>query len=159
MEGLVWTMDWNLARELNDGFLTLVHRSDPKLERLAELEYFDGCSRRELAIAARLVDFVQAEPGTVVIGEGSPAGQVVIVSRGRTRILRQEANAGIAGKGEVFGEMAVLSHLPYSETLVAQGKVEVAVIAAREFLDLVTAVPSLAQHVLERVARAWQPVA
>jgi CRP-like cAMP-binding protein len=152
-------MDWNLAKELNDGFLTLVHRSDPKLERLAELEYFDGCSRRELAIAARLLDYVQADSGTVVVAEGAPAAQVVIVSRGTVRILRQGADAGVASKGEVFGEMAVLSHLPYSETLIAQGSVEVAVIAARDFLDLVTAVPCLAQHVLERVARAWQPVA
>ncbi|HEX2178412.1 MAG TPA: cyclic nucleotide-binding domain-containing protein [Actinomycetota bacterium] len=152
-------MDWNLAKELNEGFLTLVHRSDPKLERLAELEYFDGCSRRELAIAARMVDYVQAESGTVVVDEGTRAGQVVIVSRGKARILRQGAQAGVATKGEVFGEMAVLSHLPYSETLVAQGSVEVAVIAARDFLDLVTAVPCLAQRVLERVARAWQPVA
>lgn len=152
-------MDWNLAKELNDGLLTLVHRSDPKLERLAELEYFDGCSRRELAIAARVVDYVQADSGTVVVDEGTRAGQVVIVSRGNVRILRQGAEAGVASKGEVFGEMAAISHLPYSETLIAQGSVEVAVIAARDFLDLVTAVPCLAQRVLERVARAWQPVA
>ena len=152
-------MDWNLARELNDGIATLLHRADPKLVRLAELEYFDGCSRRELNIASRLIDYVEADPGTTVIAEGGPAGQVVIVSKGTLQVIRQGIDAGTARKGEVFGEMAVLSHLPYSETLVAQGRVEVAVIGARDFLDLVTAVPCLAHRVLERVARAWQPVA
>lgn len=157
--GLVWEMDWTIGRDWNEGILTLRQRSDGKIERLAALSLFDGCSRKKLATIARLVDFVQVAPGTVVIAEGAPAGQVVIAGRGTLQILRDGVVAGLAAKGSVFGEMEAIGHLPYSEGLVAQGHAEVAVIGARDFLDLLDSVPCLALKILQRAARRQQQVA
>ena len=149
-------MDWTAPRDWNGGLLALIQRTDGKIERLAELDFFDRCSRRALAQAARRVDFIPVQPGTVVVGEGTPARQVLIVARGKLRVLRPGTEEAVAGKGEVFGEMAALSHLPYSETLVAAGHAEVAVIGAREFLDLLEALPCLALKVLQRAVRPRQ---
>lgn len=152
-------MDWTLSKDWNEGFLTLRQRSDGKIEKLAALSLFDGCSRKKLATIARLTDFVEIEAGTIVTHEGRPADQIVIVGRGKLQVLRQGAGAGYAGKGEVFGVLEVLSRLPYSETLVAQRGAEVAVIGAGDFLDLLNAVPCLALRVLQRVARRPEKVA
>lgn len=152
-------MDWTLRREWNEGLLTLRHRTDEKLERMAALEIFDGCSRKMLAATARLVDFVQVEAGTVVMRQGTQAGQVVLVSKGKLRIERDGAEAGFAGKDEMFGEMQALGRLPYSESLVAVGSSEVAVIGVRDFLDLLDTVPCLALKVLQRAAQRQQQVA
>lgn len=149
-------MDWRtagLARELNDELLSRLHRPDAKVERLAALDFFDGCSRRALTRAARLVDFVPAEAGTVLAREGAPAAQVLILARGALAVTRTGAEARTAAKGEVLGEMAALSHLHYPETLVARGPVEVAVIGAREFLSLLDSLPCLALKVLERAVK------
>ncbi|CAN5897029.1 hypothetical protein BH23ACT12_BH23ACT12_08370 [soil metagenome] len=152
-------MDWTIGRDWNEGFLTLIKRPDGKIERLAALSLFDNCSRKKLAAIARMVDFVQIEPGTTVIGAGGSAVQVVIVSRGTLQILKDGAGAGFAGKGEIFGEMEALGHLPYSESLIAKGQAEVAIIGAREFLDLLDTAPCLALKVLRRAARRQQQVA
>lgn len=156
---LVCKMDWTISREWNEGLLTLRHRTDEKIERMAALAIFDGCSRKMLATIARLVDFVQVEAGTEVIRQGAYADQVVIVSKGRLRIERDGAETGYAGKGEMFGEMQALRRLPYPESLVATGSSEVAVIGAREFLDLLDTVPCLALKVLQRAAQRQQQVA
>jgi CRP-like cAMP-binding protein len=152
-------MDWTIGRDWNEGFLTLIQRSDGKIERLAALSLFDGCSRKKLSTIARLVDFVQVAPGTAVITEGAPAEQVVIAGRGSLQIVRDGLGAGLAAKGTVFGEMEAIGHLPYSEGLVAQGHAEVAVIGARDFLDLLDSVPCLALKILQRAARRQQQVA
>ena len=156
---LVWKMDWTIGRDWNEGLLTLIQRPNGKIERLAELSLFDHCSRRKLAAIARMVDFVQVEPGTTVVLEGTPAAQVVIVSRGTLQIQRDGGAVALAGKGEIFGEMEALGHLPYSESLVASGHAEVAVIGTREFLDLLDTAPCLALKVLRRAARRQQQVA
>jgi CRP-like cAMP-binding protein len=152
-------MDWTISREWNEGLLTLRHRTDEKIERMAALAIFDGCSRKMLATIARLVDFVQVEAGDVVMREGAYADQVILISKGRLRIERDGAEAGYAGKGEMFGEMQVLSRLPYSESLVAVGSSEVGVIGVRDFLDLLDTVPCLALKVLQRAAQRQQQVA
>lgn len=143
-------MDWTTPKDWNEGFLALMQRSNRKIERLAELEFFDGCSRKALAAAARHIDFIAVDPGTVLVAEGTPANQVLIVARGRVRVLAPGRAETLAGKGEVFGELSALSHLPYHETLVAAGDVEVGVIGARDFVDLLNALPCLALRVLRR---------
>ncbi len=135
-------MDWTLSKDWNEGFLTTRQRSDGKIEKLAALSIFDGCSRKKLATIARLTDFVLVSPGTVILREGEPATQVVIMSQGRLQVQRRGGGAGSAGKGDVFGEIEVLSRLPYSETLVAQSSSEVAVIGAGDFLDLLNRFPA-----------------
>ncbi|MEX0789711.1 MAG: cyclic nucleotide-binding domain-containing protein [Actinomycetota bacterium] len=152
-------MDWTIGRDWNEGILTLIQRPNGKIERLAALSLFDHCSRKKLAAIARLVDFVQVEPGAKVIREGEPAAQVVIVSRGTLQIQRDGAGAGLAGKGEIFGEMEVLGRLPYSESLIAKNRAEIGIIGAREFLDLLETAPCLALKVLRRAARGRQEVA
>lgn len=152
-------MDWTLSKELNGGLLTLLHRTDEKIERLATLAIFDNCSRKMLATIARLVDFVQVEAGTVVMRQGALAGQVVLVTKGKLRIERDGAEVGCAARGEMFGEMQALGRLPYSESLVAVGSCEVAVIGEREFLDLLDTVPCLALKVLHSAAQRRQRVA
>ena len=137
--------------------LHLMHRSDGKIERLARLELLEGCSRKALSAAARLVDFVQVEPGTVLVREGMTAGQVVWVSCGKVSVSREGQEVHVAGKGAVFGEMAALGRLPYSETAVSLSYAEVAVIEARDYPSLLNTEPCLALKVLERAVRQPQP--
>ncbi|HYN99638.1 MAG TPA: cyclic nucleotide-binding domain-containing protein [Actinomycetota bacterium] len=152
-------MDWTIGRERNEGLLTLRHRPDGKIERLAAVALFDGCSRKDLAAIARRIDFVQVSPGSILMTEGNPANQVVLVSRGKLQVLRNGVESGLAGRGEMFGEMEAISHLPYSETLVAGSDAEVAVLGTRDFLDLLDQIPCLALKILQRVARRHQQVA
>ncbi|HEX2054365.1 MAG TPA: cyclic nucleotide-binding domain-containing protein [Actinomycetota bacterium] len=152
-------MDWTTAKELNDELLFRLHRGDPKVERLAGLAFFDGCSRRALSGAARLVDFVEAKAGTVLARQGTPAAQVLILVKGAVEVTKPGSDPRTAAKGEVFGEMAALSRLPHPETLVAQGPVEVAVIGVQNFLALLDSQPCLALKVLERAVKQPQRVA
>ena len=152
-------LDWIHSREWGDGFLRLMHRTDGKVERLARLPILEGCSRKALGAAARVADFVHVEPGAVLVREGMTAGQVVLVSCGKVLVRRGGHEVAAAGKGAVFGDFAVLSRLPYSETVVAEGFAEVAVIEGRAFLSLLNTLPCLALKILERaVNRPHVPI-
>lgn len=148
-----------MVKEVRTGIYALLHRSDPKIERLAEISLFDGCSRRELAGIARSVDFVHADAGSELNRAGTPADQVLIVAAGSVRVSPNTGPEFIGAKGAVFGEMAVLSRLPYSETLVARGPVEVAVISGGDFRGLLDSVPCLARKVLQRAVKGLRRVA
>ncbi len=105
-----------------------------------------------MSTAARLIDFVHVEPGTILAREGEVARQILLVTYGNVLVRHDGIDEGTAGKGALFGEMAALSHLRYPQTVIALGYTEVAVIGARDFLHLLDSAPPLALKVLERAA-------
>lgn len=128
-------------------------KSRARSGRLAELQYFGGCTHRELALASRLVDLIEVQAGTVLAQEQAPAHQVLIVVKGRVLILQAGVEVTTLGEGAVIGELAVLGATPNTRTAVAGGPVEVAVISARDFVSLLNNIPHIALGALRRAAR------
>jgi len=110
-----------------------VRRNDPKLDRLAGLALFSGCSRRELEKLAEAADPVDMPAGTVVLRQGGSAHEVFVVVAGELEVSRNGAMVATLHPGDHFGEVGVLAGAPRDATVTALTDVELYVFEQRQF--------------------------
>lgn len=95
--------------------------------------------------------------GSVLFHEGDRADRVLLVRRGRVKIVATESNGtdtllALRGVGELVGEMAAIDGTPRSATAVALGEVECSVVAADRFREILHSEPDVALALLSVVA-------
>jgi zinc transporter ZupT len=94
-------------------------------------------------------------PGQVLFNAGDPGDALYIVASGEIEILEGNGSDGIPsdqsiaslGRGEAFGEMALLSGSPRTATARSSGDVELLEIGRKDFERLVAGDPVLARAV------------
>jgi CRP-like cAMP-binding protein len=113
-------------------------------ERLAAIGVLGDLStgrRRELA---RLADELTAAPGEILMHEGEPGYEFMMLEQGSASVLQGERQINSMGPGDCFGELAVLADgVPRSASVIASTDVRAIVLTARfmrQFHDLVPAV-------------------
>jgi CRP/FNR family transcriptional regulator, cyclic AMP receptor protein len=127
-------------------------RGDPKVQRLAQVQLFSTCSKRELSRIAALSDEVDVAAGKVLMRQGEPAHEAFVILKGRAKATIRGKKSAHMGPGEVFGEMALLHSAPRSATVTALSDMHLLVLSSREFSTLVEDVPSVARKVLAAMA-------
>ena len=92
-------------------------------EILAELPYFLALPEDELARLCQAAEIIDVASGEVILEEGDELGALLIVAEGSFEVTRRTGQndvvLGVAGTGEVLGEMSVLEGRPASATLTA----------------------------------------
>jgi CRP/FNR family cyclic AMP-dependent transcriptional regulator len=127
--------------------------------RIAELELFSDCTRSELRQLDSLTTFLQLKRDRVLISEGSPAREFIIIGNGTVRVSR-ETDAGVTtvadlGRGEFLGEMELLAGTRRAATVTAATDLGVLVSSAGEFQSMMRISPSVAHKVRQAsIARA-----
>ena len=131
-------------------------RSKAKSELLKSVPLFEHCSRRELSRIAAITDEVSVDGGKVLITEGERGREFFVIISGEVEVRRKGRKVATLGPGTYFGEIALLSQRPRTATVKAITPLRVLVIADREFVDLLDAVPELwlkvARSLAERVS-------
>jgi CRP/FNR family transcriptional regulator, cyclic AMP receptor protein len=127
-------------------------RRDPKLERLAQVQIFSACSKRDLARIAALTDEIDVPAGKVLIRQGDPGREFFVIMEGTARVTVRGKRSTRMGPGECFGELALLHSAPRSATVTAETHMHLAVLNSREFSTLLEDLPSVARKVLAAVA-------
>jgi CRP/FNR family transcriptional regulator, cyclic AMP receptor protein len=125
---------------------------DPKLDRLAEVQLFSACSKRELERIAALTEEVQAPAGKVLMRQGDPGREAFVILDGTARATVRGKSSTKMGPGACFGEMALLHSAPRSATVTAESDMRLVVLSSREFSTLIEDVPSVARKVLAAMA-------
>lgn len=144
---LLWSLWHGLARKLRatndqlksffdpgatpENFLRLRRADQPAhRERLAasdKVRLFreQGLSRRELVTLAAFSQERRFQDGAYVFHEGDPGGEMFVVAEGRAMISKMvgggEEALAILGRGEFFGEMALIDGVPRSADARAHG--------------------------------------
>jgi CRP-like cAMP-binding protein len=127
--------------------MSLLRRDrDPKVERLAELPLLSDCSRRELSEIARVVDEVDVRPGKLLMTEGRPGWECLIISRGHATVEVGGHEVGKVEPGAILGEMALMSEGLRTATVRADDEMHLFVADARGFRDLMRH-PSVAEKI------------
>ena len=127
--------------------------------RIADLELFSDCTRSELRQLDSLTTFLHLKQDRVLISEGSPAREFIIIGSGTARVSR-ETDAGVAtvadlGRGEFLGEMELLAGTRRAATVTATTDLGVLVSSAGEFQSMLRVSPSVAHKVRQAsIARA-----
>lgn len=128
--------------------------------RLAEVELFAGLApaqREQLAASARRLFY---DDGERLVREGEPGDSLLVIDRGRVRILKRDIGTGTAsdlllatlGPGEYLGEMSLLTGEPRSASVVSDGGCEVLLLDRAAVAPLLVADPAVAEMLSQLLA-------
>jgi CRP-like cAMP-binding protein len=120
--------------------------------RLGEIEVLRDLSigrRRELA---RLADEVTAQSGEVILQQGDPGYEFMMLEEGHADVIRDGERINEIGPGDCFGELAVLSDgRPRGASVVATSDLRAVVLSAHSMRELHDRMPSFGDRI-DRVA-------
>jgi CRP/FNR family transcriptional regulator, cyclic AMP receptor protein len=129
----------------------MARRGDPKVKRLAQVQLFSGCSKRDLTRIAALSSEIDISEGTVLMKQGDIGHEAFVIEKGRAKATVRGKKGSSMGPGECFGEMALLHSAPRSATVTAETDMKLVVLGSREFWTLLEDVPGVALKVLAAV--------
>jgi len=118
-------------------------KADTKVELIRHLPLFELCSKRDLRRIAALAVEREIDEGTELIREGEPGTEFYVVVDGEIDVRRRGRRVAHLGAGSYVGEIALLSRSPRTATVVATTPLRVLVIAGRDFVELLDAIPEL----------------
>jgi len=131
-------------------------KRDAKLQLLAGVPLFAGCSKADLRWVAGATGEEVFAAGDEVIREGEPGFDFFVIAEGEADVRRNGRKVATMGQGEFFGEIALVAEVPRTATVIARTELVLLTISDLDFRDLVMDQPSIARNVLrslgERIA-------
>jgi CRP-like cAMP-binding protein len=131
---------------------------EPALDRawidvLAAVPLFSSLSRRHLRHVARLATAVSYEQGeTIILREARQANAFYVVLDGEVDVLPATSEVVVLGRGDVFGELALLDGGPRTAAVRARSPVTAMRLKRAPFLDLLRSEPDIALALLRELA-------
>ncbi|HEY7731017.1 MAG TPA: cyclic nucleotide-binding domain-containing protein [Gaiellaceae bacterium] len=132
-------------------------RKDAKMDLLARVPLFSGCSKRELQEVAALADELDLSEGTVLIKEGERGREFFVIVDGTVAVTKDGRRVSTLGGGDWIGEIALVSDVPRTATVTTTSPVRLLVVTDRAFSGLIKRSPSIALKVLASVAERLKP--
>jgi CRP/FNR family transcriptional regulator, cyclic AMP receptor protein len=127
-------------------------RKDAKLELLAGVPLFAGCSKKELGEISTLADELSFPAGTTLIEEGRQGHEFFVLIEGDVDVRAKGRKVASLGDGSFFGEMSLVSSRPRNATVTASSPVRVLVIHEQGFRRLLRDSPPIQLKVLQTLA-------
>ena len=121
---------------------------DAKVDLLKSVPLFAGCSKTELRRLAATADEIDVREGYVLMREGRPGREFFVLVEGSVEVTRNGRKLSELGPGDWFGEIALLTKVPRTASVVATSAVRALVVTDRAFRQLVETMPSIAIKVL-----------
>ena len=128
-----------LVRVLGDGTESVrqrVRRLSLKREVLMGVPLFARLTERELLRVMQVADVRSYEAGQCVIRDGDTGDELFVMLSGSATVRKGEAVLSTLGRGEHFGEMALIRNQPRSADVVAQQPSDIAVIRRADFYEI-----------------------
>ena len=129
-----------------------MHRMSEIDRYLTEVPLFSACSKRELQTVSGLTTALTIPAGKVVTSEGQPGREFVVILEGKATVSINGTEIATLGRGDFFGEIALLDGGPRTATVVADTDLVARVISYAEFSQMLEDVPTMARRLLVGVA-------
>jgi CRP/FNR family cyclic AMP-dependent transcriptional regulator len=123
-----------------------------KVQHLAGVSLFEGCSKKELEKVASAGDEILMTAGTVIVDQGQTGREAFVVLSGSVEVKRSNRKIADLGPGAVVGELSLLDHGPRTATVTCVTDCELLVIDQRHFMAVLQEVPTIAVKVLATIA-------
>lgn len=126
----------------------------PKIADLMQFEIFKSFKPSELADVANVLAAIELNGGDVLFKEGAPGRSMYFIFQGSI-IIRREAGEDLAKltAPTIFGEMAILDHLPRSASAFAKGPTILWEMQEADLLQLAEKGSSAAYKIMTWIAR------
>jgi CRP/FNR family cyclic AMP-dependent transcriptional regulator len=129
-----------------------------KVDALKQAPLFDGLSRKELAELARVAEDVDVEAGRILCREGKSGREFFMIMEGEADVTQNGRHLTTCGRGDFFGEVALIDAVPRTATVTARTATRFFVITRQNFLRLLDEQPGIERKVLRALARRLAPV-
>jgi CRP-like cAMP-binding protein len=119
--------------------------------RLADFDLFADCTKAQLRKIDSLTTLVSVPRDRVLMKQGAPAREFLILVSGTARITRQSYDGAHTlaelGRGDMIGEMGLLTGTRRTATVTATSDLEVLACSPAEFQSIMQIAPSVAHKV------------
>jgi CRP/FNR family transcriptional regulator, cyclic AMP receptor protein len=115
--------------------------------RLKSIPVFAGLDKDELTRVADCAQEIEVEAGEYLLEEGRFAYEFFAIEKGAAEVVRDGIHVADLGPGDVFGELAALSHGQRSATVVAAVPSTVIFIRAQDFRHFTQEMPELGERI------------
>jgi CPA1 family monovalent cation:H+ antiporter len=150
----------NLSQGVNENRETADSR--PKLdmgmrteELTAQLPLFRDLSEDRIRAISRLMRPLFAVPGELLIRKGERGDTAYFISSGAVEVITEHVRVRL-GRGDVFGEIALLTGQPRTADVRALGYCNLLVLSRTDFRSLTDKDPTLKQHMANMAAQRRQ---
>jgi CRP/FNR family transcriptional regulator, cyclic AMP receptor protein len=124
---------------------------DTKIELLSRVPLLSRCSKRELSRIAALADLVDFQEGRTLMKEGSRGAEFFVLVDGSATVTKAGKKLAELGPGDWVGEIALLSDVPRTATVVASSPLQTLVLTRQGLSALIHDVPSIGTKVLAAI--------
>jgi len=127
----------------------------PPSDFFSFMERLEPIKRQEVLAACKLVS---AEPRDVICEQGEPSDSIYVVEKGVVEVLsysddrRQNRSIAYLSRGDIFGEMGILTGQPRVATIRACEKVNLRRITDHDFVKMLTRIPSFGYFLCTNLA-------
>ncbi len=112
-------------------------------ERLQGVPLFGDLDAHDLALIARWVEEVHADPGQMLIEQGSMPYELVVIEDGTVDVVRDGETIATLGSGDVVGEIALLGQHRRMASVVATTRVRALTLPVEALQSLTSEMPEL----------------
>ncbi len=127
---------------------------DPVVDILAKFSLFQSLGHDNVRELVSFLHLKRYEPGDIIIRKGDPGQNLFIIVSGRVEVIgKEEISIATLGKGEIFGEMSLLSGDPVGATIRVLTPTKVLYLNGEDFKGVLQRFPSLQMYLACLLAR------
>jgi len=126
---------------------------DSKAAAMAKVPLFSRCSKGELRRIGQIADEVDLPAEKTLTKEGARGREFFVLLEGTADVRRKGRRIRRLGPSDFFGEIALVSNVPRTATVVATSPVRTLVVTDRGFRSLLERSPAIQLKVLEALAQ------
>ena len=112
-------------------------------KRLRSVPLFGDLDAHDLAQVARWVEEVDAQPGELLIEQGSMPYELFVIEDGTVDVVRDGESLATLGSGDVVGEIALVGHHRRMATVVARTPVRALTLHVDALQQITSEMPEL----------------
>ncbi len=129
-----------------------------RLDLLEQAPLFSVLHHRDLVSLATKFYPLRCRKGEMIFREGEPADRLFLIEEGRVKLFTTSPRGGellvaVLGRGQIFGELAVIDRGPRAMSSRAMEDASVFALGSDQFWTLLENRPALARRLLELMAR------
>jgi CRP-like cAMP-binding protein len=123
------------------------------VDALASVPLFSGLGKKQLQVAVRLGHDLSFNPGQTIVKEGELGIGFYVILSGKAEVRLKGKVLSQLGKGDFFGEMAVLDNQPRSADVIAVEPTRCAAFTAWSFEALIHLRPEIPAAIMAELAK------
>ena len=128
-----------------------------KVDLIRGVPLFARCTRAEVAEVASIADEIDVPEGKELTREGDRGREFFVLLDGSAVVRRGGRKVNVLGRGDFFGEIALVSRSPRTATVTTTEPARLLVITERRFRTLLDHSPRIQLRILEALADRLAP--